>query len=200
MFGKLIAHRKAQRKANGESRDLYRHLVTTARDPKFYQPPFNVEDTVEGRFELILVHLFIIDYWLSKSDDHVLLRRALQEILITDMDRSLREMGIGDMSVGKQMKKVGAALLGRLQSYKLAIEGASDDQSAETKIAEIMARNIAGLKSVEDSMTLAGYLVKQFAALSTLEPAGWNVGDLVFVTKIDEGSSLDDLKNEGKSV
>ena len=180
MFGKLIAQRKARRKADVESRDLYGHLVSVARDPKFYTPPFNVDDTVEGRFELILVHLFIIDFWLSKSDGLVLLRRALQEILITDMDRSLREMGIGDMSVGKQMKKVGAALLGRLQSYKLAIENASGEQDAETKTAEIMTRNIAGLETSQDSKALASYLVAEVASVSVYDPSDWKMGELVF--------------------
>lgn len=180
MFGKLIAHKKALRKANVGSQYLYQHLVQHARNPQFYQPPFHVEDTVEGRFELILIHLFIIDYWLSKSDQTILLRRALQELLVTDMDRSLREMGIGDMSVGKQMKKVGAALLGRLQSYKLVFETADKNQYLEIKVAEIMARNIDGIERVEDCRALASYFVEQIASVTTLDPQTWETGEAVF--------------------
>jgi len=199
MFGKLIAHKKALRKAKVESQYLYQHIVQNARNPQFYRPPFYVEDTVEGRFELILIHLFIVDFWLSKSEQTVLLRRALQEILITDMDRSLREMGIGDMSVGKQMKKVGAALLGRLQSYKLIFETTDEDQSSESRISEIISRNIGGLKRIEHSDALAKYFVTQVAAVATSDPDNWQTGDEVFTVANWTNEVLTTQNSEGIS-
>lgn len=180
MFGKLVARRKTKKKANRDSLHLYQHLVTHARSSYFYLPPFNVEDTVEGRFEMILIHLFMIDFWLSASDDYVLLRRTLQETLITDMDRSLREMGIGDMSVGKQMKQVGAALLGRLQSYKMVFDNADNSTDIEAQLAEILNRNIKGLEEPKTAKVLAGYIVSQKEGLSTADPASWQPGDSVF--------------------
>lgn len=184
MFGKLIAQRRARRKANIESRDLYQHLVSQARTPGFYSVPYNVEDTVEGRFELILLHLFIIDFWFSGSDQHVLLRRSLQELLVTDIDRSLREMGVGDMSVGKQMKNVGAALLGRMQSYKLAFENAIDDQNPETELTEIMSRNIGGIAKPAEAKPLAGYLVSQMKAVADQDPLAWVAGQPIFMKNV----------------
>lgn len=133
MFASLFAGSKTKRSAH----EIYQQIVSAARAEKFYRPPYGVEDTVEGRFELILIHIFLADRFLSQNPQLVKLRRALQEVLINDMDRSLREMGIGDMSVGKQMKKVGAALLGRLKSYELALE-ANDKDSLK----EIISRNI----------------------------------------------------------
>lgn len=186
MFSKLKAQRKARQKASADSFYLYEHLVTHARSSRFYLPPFNVKDSVEGRFELILVHLFIIDFWLSRSEKHILLRRALQELLITDIDRSLREMGVGDMSVGKQMKNVGAALLGRLQSYKLAFESDDEGEHAQTKVAEIMSRNIAGHNNSAASNELASYMVWQIEKMAEQDPKNWTSEVPVFSTDDSE--------------
>ena len=182
MFKKLKAQRKARQKVSADSFYLYEHLIMHARSTRFYLPPFNVKDSVEGRFELILVHLFIIDFWLSRSEKHILLRRALQELLITDIDRSLREMGVGDMSVGKQMKNVGAALLGRLQSYKMAFESDNKGERAQTRVAEIMSRNIAGLENSAASNELASYMVWQIEKLAKQNPENWASEVPVFLT------------------
>ena len=168
MFGKLLARRKVKQQASRDSLDLYNQLVIQARSPHFYLPPFGVEDTVEGRFELILIHLFIVDHWLSAEDQNILLRRTLRETLVTDMDRSLREMGIGDMSVGKQMKQVGSALLGRLQSYKTACELGHEDAETKSKLAEVLTRNINGYENIQAGMPLAGYMITQIKALSAI--------------------------------
>jgi len=180
MIGKLLAQRKTKRQARQKSLHLYQLLVTHARSNYFYLPPYNVEDTVEGRFELILIHLFMVDEWLSEFDNYILLRRNLQETLITDMDRSLREMGIGDMSVGKQMKHVGAALLGRLQSYRLAFENANSEIYVQAKLTDIFKRNVKGLEEPDTAMQLAGYMIRQMKAVSCVEVLTWQPGDPIF--------------------
>jgi len=171
MFGNLIARMNGRRKANNEALHLYEYLVTHARSSRFYLPPFNVEDSIEGRFELILIHVFIVDVWLATSEKNSLLRQALQEALVRDMDRSLREMGIGDMSVGKQMKKVGAALLGRLQSYKTALVTAQTQSDSKTEFARIISRNIKGLAELQAAMPLADYMVGEIVALGVEDAA-----------------------------
>ncbi len=183
MLGKLIARMNSRRKANRDSLQLYQYLVTHARSSRFYLPPFNVEDSIEGRFELILIHMFIVDLWLSSSDKHVLLRQALQETLVRDMDRSLREMGIGDMSVGKQMKKVGAALLGRLQSYKAALVDSETQTDSKIGFAAVISRNINGLGKIEAAMPLADYMVCEVVALGGDEAANREPAAFVFSSK-----------------
>ena len=180
MIGKLIARMNSGRKANTDSLHLYEYLVTHARSSRFYLTPFNVEDSIEGRFELILVHLFIVDLWLSTSESHSVLRRTLQETLVRDMDRSLREMGIGDMSVGKQMKKVGAAMLGRLQSYKTALVNAQTQNDTLNGFAEIISRNIKGLEKVQNAMPLAEYMVSEVTALGREEAINRLPSEFVF--------------------
>lgn len=149
MFKRLFSGNKVTRQAHL----LYRQVVNEARKPALYRAPFSVADTVEGRFELILLHLFLLDRYLRKDDRLVPLRRALQETLVRDMDRSLREMGIGDMSVGKQMKKVGSALLGRLQSYNDAAD--RDDMDALKQVIErnILSDNVPGAEAMLEYVT-----------------------------------------------
>jgi len=184
MFGKLFARLNSRRNVNTDSAYLYNYLVTHARSTRFYLPPFNVEDSVEGRFELILVHVFIVDLWLSSSESHSVLRRTLQETLVRDMDRSLREMGIGDMSVGKQMKKVGAAMLGRLQSYQTALVNAQTQNDSINGFAEIISSNIRGLEDIQTAKPLAEYMVYEVAALELDQLVNCLPSEFVFTGKL----------------
>jgi len=82
---------------------------------------------------MILLHLYLVDARLQSDDDAtgttglLGLRRHLQEAMVSDMDRSFREMGVGDMSVGKEMKKVGSAWLGRQDAYGKAFTAEGPD-------------------------------------------------------------------------
>jgi len=121
---------KARRAEKENAYNLYQALVTQARDAAFYTD-LGVEDTVEGRFDMILLHVWLVDYRLAEAgESFVRLRRYIQETLVADMDRSFRELGVGDMSVGKEMKKVGAALLGRKASYTEALAAGSEALAA----------------------------------------------------------------------
>lgn len=155
MFSRFFTAKKQKLRAH----QLYQRLVEQARNPVFYAEPVIVPDTMEGRFELILLHLFLIENCLSEQDGQERLRRILQETLISDMDRTLRELGVGDMSLGKEMKKVGAALLGRLQAYRDAV--AADKPGAD--LAEIFERNITENK--EAIRVLTDYTIRSHALL-----------------------------------
>lgn len=107
---------------------LYKTLVEQARRAPFYTE-FGVDDTIEGRFDMILLHLFLVDDRLDQAGEAYMgLRRNLHEAMVTDLDRSFREIGVGDMSVGKEMKKVGDAWLGRHTAYAAAFAPDADDQ------------------------------------------------------------------------
>ncbi len=115
---------------------LYAAVVAVARSPVYYTR-YGVADSFDGRFDMIVVHLFLLDSalkTLGEQDVSV----AVQEAFIRDMDRNLREMGVGDLSVGKQIKSMGAALLGRLQAYRDAF--AADDM--RTALSPVVWRNI----------------------------------------------------------
>ncbi|MBL4639617.1 MAG: hypothetical protein JKY57_03710, partial [Kordiimonadaceae bacterium] len=123
----MFKYFKARRAEKQAAFQLYQKLVEQARAVCFYTD-YGVADTVEGRFDMILLHLYLVDARLQSDDeatsttDLLGLRRHLQEAMVSDMDRSFREMGVGDMSVGKEMKKVGSAWLGRQDAYGKAFD------------------------------------------------------------------------------
>ncbi len=175
MLNKLFGGRKLDRQAHA----VYKMIVDRAREERFYTAPFGVEDSVEGRFEMILLHLFMADQFLSRLDNTVPLRRAIRELLVTDMDRSLREMGIGDMSVGKQMKQVGAALLGRVSAYEHALVG-SDEADIKQKFADILQRNTNFLDE-NGANTVAAYAYSGLQELNSRDTKAWSVESPIFV-------------------
>ncbi len=108
---------KRLRAGNDPAERLYAVAVAQARHPDFYRHQA-VADTVRGRFELICLHVFLIFRRLKDCDrPGQQLAQALHDIMFADMDRSLREMGIGDMSVGKKVKQLATNLYGRIQAY-----------------------------------------------------------------------------------
>ncbi|WP_262695052.1 ubiquinol-cytochrome C chaperone family protein [Kordiimonas aquimaris] len=157
-----------KRRMKQEVHLLYKQLVDQARKPVLYQPPYSIEDTIDGRFSLILLHLFIVDRALSDASRDNVIRRMLQETLVSDMDRSLRELGVGDMSVGKEMKKVGATLLGCMKSYSEAMN--SDDKT--TSLKAVIIRNIT--ENEEAASALATYTLDTVQLISY----NWNINDL----------------------
>jgi len=89
---------------------LYGMIVAQARLPCFYRE-YTVADTVNGRFELLVLHLTMLLDRLAEDLELRELGQALFDRFCTDMDHNLREMGVGDLSVPKQMQRVGGSLL-----------------------------------------------------------------------------------------
>lgn len=160
MFANIFSARAERKNAHA----IYYSLVNQARSPVFYTD-MGVADTVEGRFDLILLHLFMVDKRLeAEGRGYIRLRRYIQETMISDMDRSFRELGVGDMSVGKEMKKVGAAWLGRRSAYDAATkEGAAPDDLFKT-----IEKNIYRSEKMAGAAELAKYTNNTIAALAAL--------------------------------
>jgi len=111
-----------------EAQELYIALVEQSRKPFFYTI-CAVPDTLDGRFEIILLHVFLKLKLLKAQGGQETLSRLLLECLFDDMDRNLREMGVGDMGVGKRVKTMSKAAFGRLEAYTSAY--GSDDMLQE---------------------------------------------------------------------
>jgi cytochrome b pre-mRNA-processing protein 3 len=97
------------------ARQQYITLVRQSRNPFFYRD-CAVPDTLDGRFEILVLHL---SRTLRKEQD-AKAKQWLLETFFADMDGSLREMGVGDMSVGKKMRVMAEAAFGRLKAYEEA--------------------------------------------------------------------------------
>lgn len=124
--------------------NLYGHLVAQARNPAFYAD-MGTPDTPEGRLELIVLHVVLVLRRL-KSDGQAGadLGRALAETFVRDMDDCLREMGVGDISVAKKVKKAAAALFDRSRDYGAALDSADD-----TALARLIATHVLELAADE---------------------------------------------------
>jgi len=156
----LLKSFRTKRRMKQDVHMLYKQLVDQARQPMLYQPPYHIEDSIDGRFSMILLHLFMVDHYLSTTLQENDVRRMLQETLVSDMDRSLRELGVGDMSVGKEMKKVGATLLGCMKSYSDAM--ATENTKDAFKAAVV--RNVTDDEVAADALTT--YTLDTMSSLS----------------------------------
>lgn len=118
--------------------ELYGAAVTAARAPHFYAT-LGVPDTAAGRFELVSLHtgLLIRRLRADASPASDALGQAIFDAMFSDMDLNLREMGIGDLSVGKRVKMLWEGFHGRNQSYAEALD--ADDAAA---LAAALERNI----------------------------------------------------------
>ncbi|MCF8474484.1 MAG: hypothetical protein K9G26_07295 [Emcibacter sp.] len=137
---------------------LFTKIVDQARKPFFYTD-WMVSDNVDGRFDLIILHLSLLINRLEAHDKDkkiALLIRYIQEALFDNMDMSLREMGVGDMSVGKKVKAMAEAFYGRKMSYTKAF--LSEDKNFALNIKPILVRNIYRENTPDD------IILNQFAA------------------------------------
>jgi cytochrome b pre-mRNA-processing protein 3 len=117
---------------------LYGMIVAQARLPCFYRD-YAVADTVNGRFDLIVLHLALALDRLMPDEGLKELGQGVFDRFCQDMDHNLREMGIGDLKVPKEMQRMGEAFYGRAQAYQAAL-AAADGQI----LIDAIARNIYG--------------------------------------------------------
>jgi cytochrome b pre-mRNA-processing protein 3 len=120
---KALKHIFAADSGRSDAHSAYLRIVAQARKPQFYRE-FAVPDTLDVRFDVIVAHLFLAINRLRGEDSLPAAEfiRSLSEAFFADMDRSLREMGVGDTGVGHRIKKMAQAFYGRLQAYEQNIE------------------------------------------------------------------------------
>ncbi|HXF53541.1 MAG TPA: ubiquinol-cytochrome C chaperone family protein [Hyphomicrobiaceae bacterium] len=128
--------------------ELYGSIVAQARAPALYRA-LKVPDTPEARLEMLMLHLALV--LLRLATDGVgdksarqRLARALAEVFVCDMDVSMRELGVGDLSVPRHVNKAVAALYERTRDYGAAL-GRSDDELEALIAARVFAGGMAGV-------------------------------------------------------
>lgn len=100
-----------------EALPLYNAVVTLGRAEHWYLAG-GVPDTVDGRFDMIAAVLAIVLLRLEAEPGAAALSAHLTERFVDDMDGQLRQMGIGDIVVGKHIGKMMSMLGGRLGAYR----------------------------------------------------------------------------------
>jgi cytochrome b pre-mRNA-processing protein 3 len=123
------------RKKTDPSAALYAAIVAAARQPRFYAN-WRVPNTLDGRFDMLVLHLFLVLERLRGDTSTQELQQALTDRFFAEMDAALREVGVGDLAVGKKVRKMAEAFYGRATAYRAGL--AKND----TSLQDALARNV----------------------------------------------------------
>lgn len=171
---------------------VYAQIVAQARQRAFYSD-FGVPDSLDGRFNMIVLHNFLLFNRLQSSSEAAeALSQDIFDLFRLDMDHCLRELGVGDTIVPKRMKKMMQVFYGRSDGYKSAL--GSDDQLSE--LTDALFRNILSYNEIlfaaESEMpketaisdaragALAAYVIACADILETQDEAAILAGSLSF--------------------
>ena len=181
MFG--FARRRALRR---RAERIYSEIVAQARSPAFYAR-LGAPDDLDGRFDLILLHAYVVLRRLRAEDGDSPLSQAVFDAMFADMDRSLREMGVGDLSVPKRIKEMGRAAFGRFAAYDAAME------EGETAFAAALRRNVYGgaptPPSAESLAALTAYALASVAAADAAAAPDGQTRPAVFAPAPEQGGA-----------
>jgi cytochrome b pre-mRNA-processing protein 3 len=145
------------RPAQATARKLYAAVVEQARSPALYLD-HGAPDTVEGRFELYTLHVMLLLDRLRRQGDAARdLSQGLFDVYVKALDDALREMGVGDLSVGKKMRKLGEAFYGRAKSYEAALAALPD----AADLTALLARTVYADAPSAPAAAMATYVVAQ---------------------------------------
>ncbi len=163
---------------------VYGMIVAQARSPSFYRD-YGVPDTVEGRIDMIMIHLLLV--LRRRRDAPANVRPLGQQIFdrfCQDMDDNFREMGVGDLTVPKEMRRVVEAFYGRAAAYEAALQ----DEAALTAV---LARNVFGVAQPPlGARRLAAYMQEAARQLATQDLSGLRFPDPGRVAVADAGERM----------
>jgi len=165
--------RKPRIAPRGTIEAIYGMIVTQAREPLFYRD-LGVPDTVNGRFDVLLLHLWLVLRRLKSLGDGPGLSQALFDHFCNDMDDNLREMGVSDLKVPKKMQAFGEAFYGRTAAYDMALT------EGREVLAQALCKNILNGENVEKARRLAAYAEAVMAALERQDEAALMGGTFKF--------------------
>ncbi len=140
----------------------YRQVVEHARQPGFFTDG-GVPDTVDGRFELICLHAFLYLRRLREAPTEAAgPGQRFFDTMFADFDRSLREMGVGDLGVGREIRRMAEAFYGRVAAYERGL--AAEDGVLQAALA----RNLFGTAPTTPAQlaAMARYMRREAAQLS----------------------------------
>jgi cytochrome b pre-mRNA-processing protein 3 len=164
-------------------RALYGMIVAQARSPVFYRT-YGVPDTVQGRFDLLVLHLVLVLRRLDRDNEVASrsrfvngrsLGQGLFDAFCRDLDGNLREMGVGDLAVPKEMHRFGEAYYGRQAAYRAAF-AATDQRELE----KALARNIFDITVDERATQLARYARAAAKQLDAEEEGALTAAKMIF--------------------
>jgi len=150
------------RPALAAGRALYARAVEQSRVPALYSA-LGAPDTVEGRFELYSLHVvLLLDRLRGQGDAAGEVSQGLFDTYVQALDNALREMGVGDLAVGRKMRKLGEAFYGRAKSYEAAFALLPDAAAMQA----LIARTVYAEADSPLAQGMTAYVLRQRAALA----------------------------------
>lgn len=152
---------------------LYAAAVEQARTPALYAC-LGAPDTVEGRFEMVAIHVWLVMRRLKQGGPGVRkVSQAMFDAMFRNLDDSLRELGVGDLSVGKKIRKLAENFYGRIGAYETAL--ASRDES---ELAAALGLNVFEKEDAPAAKDFADYVRRAAAAIED-QPTARIAGGIV---------------------
>lgn len=157
-------------------RALYAAVVSQSRNPSFYLE-FGAQDTPTGRFEVYSLHVVLLLDRLKRNGQQAAdTAQALFDTYVRSLDDALRELGVGDLSVGKKMRKLGEAFYGRVKSYQDAFAALPD----EAELQDLLVRTVYAETAADAEPRLRAYVLAQKAALEAAPLEGFLAGEVAW--------------------
>jgi len=134
-------------------------LIGQSRDPVFFTR-FGVPDTMDGRFDLVVLHAWLTLEWL---ESHPALAQALINEIFLQFDETLRQLGTSDVGMNRRLKTMASAFYGRLHAYRTA--------SSREELAQAIERNLyrGRLERQVEAEALATYSLRFRSHLAGLD-------------------------------
>lgn len=147
------------------ARDCYRDIVAQSRQEKFYAE-WGVPDTVTGRFNMVAIHLALLLRRLKAEPSAKEFVQALVDRFFEDMDQSHRELGVTDIGVPRQVRRVGDLFYGLAGAVGDALERASLDE-----LTAALVRNVYAGESAPHARDLAAHIEAELQRLTAIPTA-----------------------------
>lgn len=175
MFGFLFN----KKKLNNGAHKIFNAIIEQSRTVDFYEY-FAVEDSLDGRFDLMTINMAIV---LDKLDLHkdeksvFNFKRILQEIMFDNLDLTLREIGVGDLGVGKKIKVMAEAFYGRMVAYQDLFKGKDLAEMSDT-----LRRNLYREKTIDEEILkkMVSYVYEQHELINKQDIETILDGHIVF--------------------
>ncbi|HEX3431680.1 MAG TPA: ubiquinol-cytochrome C chaperone family protein [Rhizomicrobium sp.] len=165
----MIGALNRRRRCRETAARLCAAVSARARDPIFYLD-YGVADTIDGRFDVLVLHAWLVLDWLREAGDEAL-AQSFVDALFVRFDEALREQGAGDMGMSRRIRKMASAFYGRLRAY-------SESRSDEALGTAILRNVYRGSASrVEQAALLAKYVA---GARKEIMPSRLDRGELEF--------------------
>ena len=167
---------KARAQSNRTASDIYGSIVAAARREPFYSE-HGVPDTPDGRFAMVVVHSYLVlERLQQEGEPGQTLSRALVDAFVTDMDDCMREMGVGDLTVPRKVKKAAGAL------YDCAAEFRNAEQTGSgPALAEAVHKTLLPFAPHSTAASVAAYMRRAGIALAACPGPALLSGHVAFV-------------------